>query len=196
MRLRERAAGHRQRQLDVVRRVGRDEVDRAVRDAGQERERIADAQLQAGRIEPPRPARVRGAEVGQLRAGPIALRGEVADHRLVDRGPAGIEFDADGPSWPAGDGRSQERAAHPGERVQDQLTGPAEELDEAGHQAWRLVGAVGLACGMAELGRVGRREDRLGEVQPFLTRQLVELIGRMGLAACVGHGRKGSGGHV
>ena len=51
-----------------------------------------------------------------------------------------------------------------------------EELDEPGHQAWWLVGAVGSAVGVAQLGGVGRRPERLGEVQPLLAGQLVQRV--------------------
>ena len=81
----------------------------------------------------------------------------------------------------------EQRPADAGEGVEHELTGAAEELDEAGHQARRLVRAVRLARRVPELGRVGRRHDRLREVEPFLPGQLVELIGGVRGSAAVGH---------
>ncbi len=73
----------------------------------------------------------------------------------------------------------KQRAADTGEGVQHQLTALGEELDEPGHQTRRLVGSVGLALSVAELGRVGGRQQRLGEVQPLIAGQLVERVVRV-----------------
>ncbi len=194
MGLRQRPARHGHRQLEVVRRVGRDEVDRAVRDRRQEGEGIADPHLHAGGIERPRPARIGRAQVRELRTGAVALVCQVADDPLEDGGPARIQLDADGPPRPARDGRSEERPSDPGERIEHELSGPAEELDQTRHQPRRLVGSVDTADGMAELRRVGRGQQRLGEIQPLLAGQLVESVGRVGGSpAVIGHRGQPSG---
>ena len=87
----------------------------------------------------------------------------------------------------AGDGGAEQRPADAGERVEHQLPGLAEELDQAGHQARRLVRPVRPSRGVPELRRVGRRQQRLGEVEPFLAGQLVERVGGVGSAPTVGH---------
>ena len=110
----------------------------------------------------------------------VALGGEVGDDLRVDRGPALVELDAERPPRAARDGRAEQRPADARERVEHELAGPAEELDQPGHQPRRLVGAVRLARRVPELGRVGRRQDRLREVQPLLAGQLVELVGGVG----------------
>ena len=133
------------------------------------------------------PPGIGGAEVGEQRAGAIALGRQVAHDIGVDRGPARLELDADRPARPAGDGRAEERPADAGERVEHELAGLGEELDQAGHQARRLVRPVRPARGVPELRRVGRRQQRLGEVQPLLAGQLVERVGRVWRAAAVGH---------
>ena len=138
-------------------------------------------------IEPPRLARVRLAQVREHGPQSVALTEQVRHEAFVDGRPARVEFDADGPPWAARDRGAEQRAADPGERVEDELAGLGEELDEPGHQARRLVRAVGLACRVAELGGVGRRQDRLGEVQPLLARQLVERIGGVGKRTAFGH---------
>ena len=153
----------------------------------QDGQRVADIEPQTRWVEPPRPARIRGAEVGELRTEAVPLGGQVAHDALVDRRPARLELDPDRPPRAAGDGRPEQRAADPGERVEHEVARPAEELDEPGHQARRLVGSMGLARDVPELRWVGRREQRLGEVQPLLAGQLVERIGGVGRAPGVRH---------
>ncbi len=187
MRLGERTTGHRERQLDVVGRVGRDEVDRALGQGRQDRQRVAEAKLQARWIEPARTSRVGRAEVRDQRPGAVTLGEELGHDPFVDRDPARIELDAQGVPGSAGDGRTQQGPADAGERVQDELAGPAEELDQPGHQPGRLVRAMGLARDVSELGRIRGGQHRLGEVQPLLTGQVVQLVGGMGGAAVVGH---------
>ena len=164
------AAGHRQRELDVVGRIGRDQVDRGVRQGRQDLERVAGPHLQARRIEGPRRARVGRPEVGDRRTTAVMLGGETGDDVLVDRHPAWIELDADRPARAPGDGRPEQRAANTGEGIEHQLAAAGEELDQSCHQAWRLVRAVRLAGSVAELGRIGSRQHRLREVEPLLTR--------------------------
>ena len=55
-----------------------------------------------------------------------------------------------------------------------------------GHQPRWLVGTVRLACGVAQLGGIGGREQRLGEVEPFITAQFIERIVRMDGSVLVG----------
>ena len=50
-----------------------------------------------------------------------------------------------------------------------------------------LFAPCALPRGVPELRRVGRRQQRLGEVQPLLAGQLVERVGGVGRAAAVGH---------
>ena len=133
---------------------------------------------------PPGSAAPRSASSGPR---PSRSAGQVAHDLLVDRRPARLELDADGPPRAARDGRPEQRAADPGERVEHELARPAEELDQPGHQARRLVRAMGLARDVSELRWVGRREQRLGEVQPLLAGQLVERVGGVGRAPGVGH---------
>ena len=187
MRLGERAAGHRHRQLQVVRRVGRDEVDRARLERRQDRERVADPQLEPGRVERPRSARVGRAEVGEVGPEAVALGRQVAHDVVVDGRPARVELDAERPPRAARDGRPEQRPADTRERVEDELAAAREELDQAGHQPRRLVRAVRPPRTMPELGRIGRRQQRFREVQPLLAGQLVERVGRVGLAPGVGH---------
>ena len=127
------------------------------------------------------------AEVGEVRPGAVALVGEVADDLLEDRGPARVELDPDGAPRSARDRGAEQRPADARERIEDQLAGPAEELDQPGHQPRRLVRAVDPAGGVPELGRVGGRQQRLGEVEPLLAGQLVERVGGVGGAPAVGH---------
>ena len=86
-------------------------------------------------------------------AGPFPSRsgGEPGDDRLVDRRPARVELDAERPPGTARDRRADQRAADARERVEDELTGAAEELDQPGHEPRRLVGAVRLARHMPQL---------------------------------------------
>ena len=190
VRLGQRSAGHRERQLDVVGRVGGDEVDRAV---GQRR--AGRARASPTRISQPdgsnerTPGRVDRPEVGEERARAVALGEQVADDVGVDRRPARLELDAQRAPRSLGDGRAEERAADPGERIEDQLAGPGEELDEPGHEPRRLVRAVPLALGMTELGRVGRAPDRLREVEPLLAGQLVQRVA--GVRGATGGGHRG-----
>ena len=176
-------AGHRDRQLDVVGRVGGDEVDAIGRQIREDHLGVADPQLQPGRVERPRPARIIRAQVRQLGAESVTLGEGIADHIVVDLSPGRRQLDPQGAPRAAGDRRAEQRPADPRERVQDQLTGPGEELDEPGHQPRRLVGSVPLAPLVAELRGVGGRPDGLGEVQPLLARQLVELVARVGRVA-------------
>ena len=122
------------------------------------------------------------------RTAPVALRREVGDDRSrrpsaqrgsssmprARRGPRAMAAPSSVPPTPANGSRTSS-------------PGAAEELDEPGHQPRRLVGAVRLARGVPELGRVGRRQDRLREVEPLLAGQLVELVGGVRGAAAVGH---------
>ena len=187
MRLGEHAAGHRHRQLEVVGRIGGDEIDRAIGDRRQERERVADAHLDARRIERPRAAGVGRAQVGQCRPGAVPFVREVAHDLLVDRRPARVELDPDGASRSTRDRGAEERPADAGERIEDQLAAAAEELDQPGHQSRRLVRAMDPAGGVSELGWVGGRQQRLGEVQPLLAGQLVERVGGVRGAPAIGH---------
>ena len=118
---------------------------------------------------------------------PSRSRRQIEHDLLVDGHPARIQLDAEGPPRSAGDGRAEQRPADAGERVEHELAGPAEELDEAGHQPRRLVGAVRLAGGVPELGRIGRRQHRLREVEPLLAGQLVERVVGVRRRAAVGH---------
>ena len=124
-RLRQRTAGHRERQLDVVRRVGGDEVDAVGLQVGQQREGIAAAHSDPARVERALAARIGSAEIGEQRAGAVPLAEEVAHDRLVDRDPARIELEAECPARPAGDRRAEQRPADSGERVEDELAGSA-----------------------------------------------------------------------
>ena len=118
-----------------------------------------------------------GPRSARSRPGAVALVRQVAHDLLEDRGPARVELDADGPPRSARDGRAEQRPADAGERVEDQLAGPAEELDQARHQPRRLVRAVDPPGRVPQLGRVGRGQQRLGEVEPLLAGQLVERVG-------------------
>ena len=144
-------------------------------------------QLEPDGSKPARAARIRRPEVRDRRTEPVALGAQPGDDLLVDGGPARVELDAERPPRPARDRRAEQRAADAGERVEHELAGLAEELDQAGHQPRRLVRAVRLARGVPELGRVGRRQDRLREVEPLLAGQLVEVVGGVGGSAAVGH---------
>ena len=68
---------------------------------------------------------------------------------LEDRGPARIELDPDGSPRPTRDRRTEQRPADAREWIEDELAGPAEELDQARHQPRRLVRAVRLALRVA-----------------------------------------------
>jgi hypothetical protein len=105
----------------------------------------------------------------------------------VDRDPARIELEAKCTARPASDCRSEQRPADSRERIEDELVGSREELDEARHEARRLVCTVRLARVVAELGRVCRAPDRLREIEPFLPRQLVERVVGVRRATTVGH---------
>ncbi len=124
MRLGEAAAGHRHRQLDVVRRIGRHEVHGRVREGAQELARVADAKLGTARVERPTTARIGGAQVDELGTAAVPLGAQHVDDLAVHGGPAWIQLEADRPSWAAGDGRTEQRPADTRERVQDELTGP------------------------------------------------------------------------
>ena len=85
----------------------------------QDRQRVADLELaarpdriRAGRRDPAAP---RSASCGPEA---VALGRQVAHDALVHVDPAWIELDADGPPRTAGDGRPEQRAADPGERVE------------------------------------------------------------------------------
>ncbi len=186
------AARHGARQLDVVRRIGRDEVDGAVGQCRQDGQGVTQAEVQARRVERTRPAGVGRAQVRDPRPRAVVLGEQPGDHLMVDRDPARIQLDADGAPRSTRDGRPQQCAADAGERVQDEVAGLAEELDQAGHESRRLVGAVGLAGHMSQLRRVRRGQHGLREIQPFLARQVVEVVGGMGGAAAVGHRRQRS----
>jgi hypothetical protein len=75
----ELAAGHRDRQLDVIRRVGGDEVDAAGFDLGQQSQGIAESHFEARRVEAALAARVGRADVGQDGATAVSLGGQVPD---------------------------------------------------------------------------------------------------------------------
>ncbi len=135
-------AGHRLTQLGVVRRVGGDEVDRFRLELDQQRHGVADDHSAARRVEPARATGIRTSEIGQTG---LAIAAPHLGHDLpVHVGPALFQLEAQGPTRRAADGRSQERTAHAGEWVEDQLTGLREELDQARHQPWRLVRTVGF----------------------------------------------------
>ena len=126
-----------------------------------------------------RAARVGRAEVREPGPAPSCSALQRRDRLGEHGGPARVELDADRPPRAAGDRRAEQRAADARERVEDELAGAGEELDQAGHQARRLVRAVRPSPGVAELGRVGRRPHRLREVQPLLAGELVEVVGRV-----------------
>ncbi len=176
VRLGEPASGHREGELDRVRRVGRHEVDRGVGHAREERERVADAHLAARRVEAPQSAGVGGAEVGEVGPRPVVLGAEARHDLGVDGGPGRVELDPDRPPGPPRDRRPEERAPDTGERVEDEVPRPREELDEAGHETGRLVRPVPSPRPVAELRGIGRDEDRLREVEPLLPAELVQLV--------------------
>src|SRR4051812_17244483 len=124
MRLRQRTAGHRHRQLDVIRRIGRDEVDRTCFDRGQDGGRVADDQADARRIETALAAGIGGAEVSQDGPRAVALSDQVTNYVVVDRRPTWIELDPDRPAGAARDGGAEERPADACERVKDEVPGP------------------------------------------------------------------------
>ena len=173
------AAGHRQRQLDVVGRVRRDEVDRTLRNRGQHRQRVAPAQLESGRIEGPGATRIGRADVGEERSAAVASLEQFAHDGLVHGDPAWLQLDTQGASGTLGNRCAEQRPAHPGEWVEHELARPAEELDQSAHEPWGLVRSVYSALGVAQLGWIGRRPDRLGEVEPLLAGQLVEGVARV-----------------
>ena len=183
----ELAAGHRQRQLDVVWRVGRHEVDRGLGEGRQDVERVTDPHLDAGRFEGPGRARIGRPEIRDGRTVPVALGGKPGDDLLVHGHPARVELDAESAPRSARDRGADQRAADAGERVEHQLIGLAEELDQAGHEPRWLVGTVDLARHVPELRRIGRRQDRLREVEPLLAGQFVEGVVRVGGSAAVSH---------
>jgi hypothetical protein len=82
--------------------------------------------------------------------------------------PAGLQLESERAPWLTADRRAEQRAAHAGKRVEHQLTRLGEKLDQPGHQPRRFVGAVFLAQLVPELRGIGRRPERLGEVQPLL----------------------------
>jgi len=124
--------------------------DRSVGDPGEDGQRVAHAHLDPARLEASTTARIGGPEVRELWASPIPLVREIANDLLEDRRPARLELDPDRPSRSARDGRPEQRPADPGEWVKDEVTGPAEELDESGHQPRRLVRPVRSPCRMPE----------------------------------------------
>ena len=109
-------------------------------------------------------------------------------HRRIDLRPTGLDLEPERPPRAPADGGAEERSADAGERIQHQLPALGEELDESGHQARRLVGAVDLALGMTQLGRVGGRQQRLGEVEPLLAAELVERVGWVNATVRSGNG--------
>lgn len=187
MRLGQRSAGHRDRQLDVIRRIRRDEVHRGCGQGREDREGITHPELTAERIERPRAARVGRAQVGEERPEAVVLGERLPDHRLVDRRPAWLDLEPEGPPRPLRDRGSQERPADAGERIEDELARPGEELDQPGHQAGRLVRPVRFAARVPEFGWVGGGPDRLREVEPLFPGQLVERVCPVRGAAGAGH---------
>ena len=173
------APGHGDRQLDVVGRVGGDEVHARGLHRGQELEGVAEPHLQPRRVEAALASRIGRAQVGHAGTSPVALPDQAVNDLVEDLDPARFDLEADGTARAPGDGCPEQRAADPGERVEDQLTGRGEELDQAGHQPGRLVGAVPLSQGVAKLRGIGGPPDRLGEVQPLLAGQFVEGVGRV-----------------
>lgn len=179
VRLGQRPARHRERQLDVVRRVGGDEVDRPGLERWQDRKRIADPELDARRVERARTARVRRSEVREQGALAVALGEQVADDRSEDGGPARFDLDPDRAPGAAGDRSAEQRPADAGERIEHEIAGLREELDQPGHQARGLVRPVGPPDLVPQLGRVGGRPDRLREVQPLLAGKFVQRVARV-----------------
>ena len=177
----EPAAGHRQRQLDGVRRIRGHEVDACPGQVRQQPQRVAHAHLASRRVERADAGGIRRPKVGKERPESSARRQLLRHDVHVDRGPAGVDLEPERPARSASDRGPEQRAPHPGERVQDQLAGTREELDQSRHQPGRLVRSMCAPEGVPELGWVGCREDRLREVEPFLPGQRVERVGRMGL---------------
>ncbi len=189
MRLGERSPGHRHRQLEVVGRVRCHHVHRSGLQARKQGRRIAHPEFEPCRVESPRTSGIRAAQIDQLGTQSAPFGGQLADDPLVDRSPARIELDADGTSRAARDRRSQQGSADARERVEYQLARPAEELDQARHQPGRLVRAMGFPGSVPELRRIGRRQERLREVEPLVARQLVQGVGGVGRSSVVGHQR-------
>ena len=176
----ERPPGHRQRQLDGVGRVRRHEVDARRRQSGQELQRVADAKLAACRVERADAGWIGVPQVRQERPRAAPFRQRRRDDIRIDRRPAWVQLEPERATRPASDRCAQQRPADAGERIQHELAGPGEELDQACHQPGRLVRAVRSPERVTQLGGVRGGQDRLGEVQPLLPRQLVERVGGMG----------------
>ena len=131
---------------------------------------------------PPGSAAPRSASRGPAPSCSACSAATVSANTATQRGSSSMPIARRGPRRDRG---AEQRAADARERVEDELAGAAEELDQAGHQARRLVGAVRPSPGVAELGRVGRRPHRLREVQPLLAGELVEVVGRVWRSALV-----------
>jgi len=152
----ELATGHRDRQLDVVGRIGGDEVDAFRLDLREERQRVAETHLQPRRIEMPLSARVGRTDVRELRTQTVSLRRQDPEQFLEGVDPTLLDLQANGPPGTSSHGRSKERATDAGEGVENELSGLREELDQSSHQARRLVRPVPLAQSMAQFGGIGR----------------------------------------
>ena len=138
------ATGHGDLQLRVVGRVRRDQVDGVVLETPDELQRVTDLEATTGGIEDAHAAGVRVAEVAQLDAGAVTLRGRGLHHLLVDLRPARFDLEAERAARGTGDGCSQQRPADAGEGVQHQLPALAEELDDARHQRGGLLAPCAL----------------------------------------------------
>jgi hypothetical protein len=159
MLLGELAAGHGDRQLDVVGRVGGDEVDAFRLDLRQERQRVAEAHLQARRIEMPLSAGIGRTDVREQRTQTVSLRRQDPEQFLERVDPALLDLEAYRPPGPSSDGCSQERSTDAGERVENELSRLREELDQPSHQPWRLVCPVPLAERVPQFGGIGSSPD-------------------------------------
>src|SRR5947207_2440211 len=85
------------------------------------------------------------AEARAARSEPVTSAEHVPDDALEHRRPPRIQLDPDRSTRTARDRSAQQGAADAGERVEHELTGPTEELDDPGHEPRWLVRAVRLA---------------------------------------------------
>ena len=174
----QRAAGHRQPQLRVVGRVGGDEVDRPVAQSAGEPARR------------PRPSR---SPDGSKPRGPpgSAGRGRRAAARAPSRSPARRARRARRSRPSAARARSPARVAAPRQIAAprsvpptpangSRTSSPALVKNSIRRAMSRggLLAPCALRARVAELGGVGRGPDRLGEVEPLLAGELVEVVGR------------------
>src|SRR5581483_4797695 len=172
-----RVIGHRLLEMDVIGRIGADEVERFIGEAraiGEQAEAIAEEKW-----------------IGAQ--GPAALGDDLA----IDLHPARVDLDADALAWRLGglsEAGADQGAANAGKRIEDAAAGLGEELDEGLHQLGRLIGAMGLAQVVAEVRGIGGGDDAFGEEDPLVAGEVIEGVFGMALREAPGASGWWSGG--